>query len=294
MTKAPPPYRRVGVVAKPLTEGMFDELRELLRVLDDAGSEVHLEPAAGDLLGGSGRPVHARQDLAANVDLLIVLGGDGTLLSVARSAAACAVPVFGINYGGMGFLTGTPRSEALTGVRELLAGRTRISVRQMLRAHISGPSRQQPITRDVVNDAVINKTEIARIVELRVSVDDELVSDFRADGLILSTATGSTAYSLAAGGPILTPEVDVFLLTPICPHTLTNRPLVLPGSAVVDIRIRSRDQQVILTLDGQEGVVLEPDDTVRVSRSPYELRLVQPQGHSYFEVLRTKLRWGSR
>jgi len=151
-----------------------------------------------------------------------------------------------------------------------------------------------PRVRDVLNDAVVNKTDIARIVELRVAVDGELVSDFRADGLIVSTATGSTAYSLAAGGPIVAPSVDAMLLTPICPHTLTNRPLVLPATSTVEIQQRSRDQQVIVTLDGQEGILLDPSSTVRVSCSPLALRLIQPPSQSYFEVLRAKLDWGSR
>lgn len=289
-----PRYGRVGIVAKPHAEGLFAELRELMDLLHAAGAAVLLDSEAGQSLGDSGCPIHERADLAAHADLIIVLGGDGTLLSVARSAAVADVPVFGINYGGMGFLTATPRARGLTAVRDLLEGDTRVSVRQMLRTQIVGGRRHQPLVRDVVNDAVMNKTDLARIVEMRVSVDDELVSHFRADGLILATATGSTAYSLAAGGPILTPEVDAFLLTPICPHTLTNRPLVLPGSAVVEIAHAGNGTQVILTLDGQEGVVLDDDDIVRVSRSPHELRLLQPSRHSYFEVLRTKLRWGGR
>jgi len=176
----------------------------------------------------------------------------------------------------------------------VLRGDYSVSTRQLLRATVDGPQRSEPLTRDVLNDAVINKTDLARVVELKASVDGEMVSSFVADGLILCTTTGSTAYSLAAGGPIVMPEVDAIVLTPISPHTLSNRPLVLPGGANVEIELVSRDLQIILTLDGQEGILLNPDDRVSIQRSPHSLRLIRPHGRSYFDVLRTKLRWGSR
>lgn len=283
--------RRFGLVSKPGDRTVVPELERLVSQLREQGASVLLDRAAAALLGVEGEGV-AREELASQVDLLVVLGGDGTLLSVARSAAAAQVAVFGVNYGSLGFLTSTPRTELLEATELILAGSYTVSNRSMLRAEISGPERPEPLVHDVLNDAVINKTELARIVELSATVDGDLVSRFRADGLIICTATGSTAYSLAAGGPIVMPEVDAIVLTPICPHTLTNRPLVVPGSAVIEIRHESVDQKVILTLDGQEGVILGPGETVTVRRSPNTLRLLHPLPRSYFDVLRAKLRWG--
>jgi len=285
------PFRRVGIVAKPHNEELGDELRRLIELIEASGARVTLDEEAARLIEGAGVP---REELAAASDLLIVLGGDGTLLSIATDAAKAEVPVFGVNYGGLGFMTATPRDELEPATEAVLRGDYSVSTRQLLRATVDGPQRDQPVARDVLNDAVINKTDLARVVELKATVDGEMVSSFVADGLIVCTTTGSTAYSLAAGGPIVMPEVDAIVLTPISPHTLSNRPLVLPGGATVEIELVSRDQQIILTLDGQEGILLNPDDRVSMERSPHRLQLVRPGERSYFDVLRTKLRWGSR
>lgn len=293
-------FRRIGVVAKPDPDRLAGELGDLLDWLEEHDREVTLDEEGASLLNRPGLRVEPRDRVPHEVDLVIVLGGDGTLLSVARPAAHAEVPVFGVNYGGMGFLTATPRDELYTALENVLQGRYAITRRMMLRARVDraegeddagGPDDGNDV-RDVLNDAVVNKTSLARIVELETMVDEERVSRFRADGLILSTPTGSTAYSLAAGGPIVLPEVDAILLTPICPHTLTNRPLVLPGSARVSVRVHSSDQDVLLTLDGQEGISLEPLDRVTIERSPHRFRLLHPMRRSYFEVLRTKLHWG--
>ncbi len=285
------PFRRVGIVAKPHNENLADELRRLINLLESGGISVTLDEEAGRLVAGSGVP---RSELAEVSDLIIVLGGDGTLLSIATDAAREDVPVFGVNYGGLGFMTATPRDELESGTAAVLRGDYSESTRQMLRATVDGPERSAPLARDVLNDAVINKTDLARVVELRATVDGEMVSSFVADGLIVCTTTGSTAYSLAAGGPIVTPEVDAIVLTPISPHTLSNRPVVLPGTASLEIELVSQDLQIILTLDGQEGILLHANDRVSMRRSPYSLRLLSPGERSYFDVLRTKLRWGSR
>lgn len=284
-------FSRVGIVAKSHDEEMGDELRRLMNLIEGHGASVTLDKEAARLIEGTGVP---RGELATASDLLIVLGGDGTLLSIASDAARAEVPVFGVNYGGLGFMTATPRDELESATDAVLRGDYSVSVRQLLRATVDGPQRSEPLTRDVLNDAVINKIDLARVVELKATVDGEMVSSFVADGLIVCTTTGSTAYSLAAGGPIVMPEVDAIVLTPISPHTLSNRPLVLPGGARVEIELVSRDLQVILTLDGQEGILLNPDDRVSVQRSPHSLRLVRPGERSYFDVLRTKLRWGTR
>jgi len=202
--------------------------------------------------------------------------------------------VLGVNYGSFGFLTATTGAELIEATGRVLDGDFSCSERHLLRAEVRAPGPAAPLVRDVLNDAVINKTDLARVVELSAAVDGDLVSTFRADGLIVCTTTGSTAYSLAAGGPIVMPEVDAIVLTPICPHTLTNRPLVVPGSAEIEIRQESVGLEVILTLDGQEGIILEPGATVTIRRAPDLLQLLHPLPRSYFEVLRRKLHWGQR
>ena len=291
MTKQPPPFRRIGLVAKPKKANLAGVLEQLIQFLEDRNIKVICDEEAAALISSRPTDIRTRADLSADVDLVVVLGGDGTLLSVARSAAAASVPLLGVNYGGMGFLTSTPREELFEALCSVLDGNYIVNVRQMLRAHILG---RADMTRDVLNDAVINKTSLARIIELEVALDGELVSQFRADGLIVSTSTGSTAYSLAAGGPILMPSLNAILLTPICPHTLTNRPLVVPGDVVVDLTPRSADQVFVLTLDGQEGINLQPQEVVRIERSPHQIQLLQPSPYSYFDILATKLRWGSQ
>jgi len=224
----------------------------------------------------------------------VVLGGDGTLLSVARSAAPADTPVLGVNYGKLGFLTSTPRDELYTSLADVLAGECDASRRMMLRARVEGPERETGESWDVLNDAVVNKTSLARIVNLEVKVDGNFVSSYRADGLIVSTPTGSTAYSLAVGGPIVMPQMDAVVLSPISPHTLTNRPLVLPGDPRITVTPKDVDTDVVLTLDGQEGVELEPGERVVVEASPHRFTLLQTGPRDHFEVLRTKLNWGSR
>ena len=209
-------FRRIGIVAKGSNPSVARALQGLLERLDARNIEVQLDIEAASMLetGDSGTE---RRALAAGVDLLVVLGGDGTLLSIARFAAAAGVPVLGVNYGGLGFLTATPRDELIEATESVLDGHYISSERSMLRAELEGAARDQPVKHDVLNDAVINKTDLARIVELTAMVNDDLVSSFASDGLIVCTTTGSTAYSLAAGGPIVMPEVDAIVLTPICP-----------------------------------------------------------------------------
>ena len=288
-----PEFQRIGIVAIARDQSLVRELRALVDRLAARDVEVKLDTEAASMMGVSAARIE-RSALASAVDLLVVLGGDGTLLSIARFAAAADVPVLGINYGSLGFLTSTPRDELIEATESVLEGNYVSSTRSMLLAELAGAGRAQPMQHDVLNDAVINKTDLARIVELSATVNDDLVSSFAADGLIICTTTGSTAYSLAAGGPIVMPEVDAIVLTPICPHTLTHRPLVLPGDAVVRIRHESRDQEVILTLDGQAGFKLQAGETVNIRRSPRVMRLLQAVPRSYFDILRAKLQWGSR
>lgn len=288
-------FQRIGLVAKAHEPDIGGDLDRIADTLTQHGREVVCDTAAAAIMAGS-PPGTSLPDLADAVDVMVVLGGDGTLLSVARAAAAAGVPVLGINYGSLGFLTSTARGESRAAIEDLLAGRYVRNSRLMLRASVAtadGDVDRRRV-RDVLNDAVVNKTSLARIVRLEVTVDGEFVSRYRADGLIAATPTGSTAYSLAAGGPIVNPEVDAIVVSPICPHSLADRPLLLPADVVIRVRLLSEDQDIVLTLDGQEGIDIHPGEVVVIERSPYRFELLLTGERSYFEVLRAKLRWGER
>ena len=225
--------------------------------------------------------------------LIIVLGGDGTLLSVARQLKGRDVPILGVNLGGLGFLTETSLEELPEVLASVMQGEYSLSRRTMLSVAVR---RKGELVFDlsVLNDAVITKDALARIIDIETFVNDEYLTTYRTDGLILSTATGSTGYSLAAGGPILHPSLTHIVVTPICPHMLTNRPILLPGEAALRANLLSKDERVILTLDGQIGFPLEFGDEVTVKKSPYAVSLITSKSRGYFEVLRTKLKWGER
>ena len=231
--------------------------------------------------------------MVRSADLIVVLGGDGTLLSVARLGGARELHVLGINLGGLGFLTEVSTDDAVAALQRVFAGdyqldrRTTLAVRVLRRGAVVASSQ-------VLNDAVINKSALARIIDLHTSVDGEYLCIYKADGLIVATPTGSTAYSLSAGGPLVGPGVAVMLLAPICPHTLTLRPLVLADTSVVRVQLRAPDQEVFLTLDGQEGIPLLDGDVVEVARSPHVVALVRTVARSVLGVLRDKLHWGER
>ncbi len=225
--------------------------------------------------------------------LIIVLGGDGTLLSVARQLKGKDVPILGVNLGGLGFLTEIPVEELPAMMTSILAGNYTVSRRMMLTVTVRRKG-EEIYNLSILNDAVITKDALARIIDIETYVGDEYLTTYRGDGLILSTATGSTGYSLAAGGPILYPSLEHVIVTPICPHMLTNRPIILPEDAVIRALLASRDERVILTLDGQIGFPLDFGDEVVVARSPYRVDLIKSAAVGYFEVLRTKLKWGER
>jgi NAD+ kinase len=232
-------------------------------------------------------------EIMQQADLVIVLGGDGTLLSIARRASTREVPILGVNMGGLGFLTETTTSELFPTLERVLEGEYDTEHRSLLEAVlVRGGERLNSF--QVLNDVVINKGVLARIIDLEVWVGDQYLCTYKADGLIVAPPTGSTAYSLAAGGPIIDPAVDVVVLTPICPHTLTNRPIVLPDYAYVQVVLRTADEDVILTLDGQEGQSLQSGDTVGIKRSGITVSLIKSPNRTFFDVLRSKLRWGER
>jgi NAD+ kinase len=238
-------------------------------------------------------PCIAREAIGEKVDLLIVLGGDGTLLSAARSLRAHNVPILAVNLGGLGFLTTITLDHLYPMLEQVLEGHHRTSERMMLEAQIFRDQKAAE-QQTALNDAVVNKGALSRMLDFDLYVDGDHVGRYRADGLIVATPTGSTAYSLAAGGPIVQPGIDAFVITPICPHMLTNRPLVIPDTSRMEIDFSAADERVYMTLDGQIGYELGPADRVRITKSQNKVTFVRPPRKTYFEVLRSKLRWGER
>jgi len=226
------------------------------------------------------------------VDWVVVLGGDGTMLGAARKVGRYGVPILGVNLGGLGFLTGIPVERLYSVIEMMIDGHLEVESRVMLEIKVL--RKEEELFRfQVLNDVVINKRTLARIIDLDVTINDEFLTTFRADGLIISTPTGSTAYNLAAGGPILYPTMETFILTPICPFTLTNRPIIIPDTDIIEIKMGKRsEEKVILTFDGQVGFDFYSDDKLIIYKSKEKIKLLTPSDHSYFKILRTKLMWG--
>ena len=281
---------RVGVVAKPdgpeaVVGGLFDWLRA-------RDVPVIMEKETATLVPSAAGAVATKAELPSLVDLIVVLGGDGTLLSMARAVGDMGVPLLGVNVGGLGFLTATTLDEMFPAVERAIAGGMEYDERMMLSAHVI--RKGEPFGNYVaLNDVVITKSAMSRIINLSVSVESQYATAYRADGLIISTPTGSTAYCLSAGGPIVFPGMDAVVLTPIASHTLTNRPIVLPGGHRIEVTLRS-DQEVMLTLDGQVGIPLREHDIVAVAKAPARIKLLRFPRKDFFSVLRTKLKWGER
>lgn len=281
-------FRRVGVVAKRSSDEAIRTSRELAEWLRRRGHEALLDEAAsGDPRTGGDGETFAR---GASCDLVIVLGGDGTLLSVARSLDA-EVPILGVNMGRLGFLTEVNRAELYPVLADVMAGEYTIEERSMMSAELRRSGTAVHRFR-VLNDAVIGKSALARIIELTLEVDGKLVSLYRADGLIVSTPTGSTAYNLSAGGPIIDPALPLIVITPICPHTLSQRPIVLPSTGQIDVTLETPHEEVYLTLDGQEGKSMECGDVVRLTPCELRVQLIRTSGRTFFDSLRGKLHWG--
>jgi NAD+ kinase len=283
-------FRRVGLVVKRNKPAALALARTLVRYFARRRIALLVDAEGGARLPGVATA--SKADLARRCDLLVVLGGDGTLLSVARRVGSRRVPVLGVNLGGLGFLTAVAADEALAAIGEILHGRFETDQRLMLRARVVRGGRQLS-AHQVLNDVVINKGALSRMIDLEAYVDGAYLCTYKGDGLIVATPTGSTAYSLSAGGPIVQPAVGVIVLSPICPHTLTNRPMVLDDRARIEVVLRSRED-VSITLDGQEGVPLANGDIVEVRRSPNRVALVRAPTRTYYELLRSKLRWGER
>lgn len=286
----------VGIVAKSHLRAAAPHLLDIEAWLAERGVAAVFETATAALMSdGATRRVADARALVDQVDLVLVLGGDGTLLGMADRIAEAgrSVPIIGVNFGSLGFLTEVTLPELYPTLEAALGGAAHVESRMMLRASAMRGSRT--LAEQVVLNDVVVKGARSRIINLSVWVHDEFVTHVKADGLIIATPTGSTAYNLAAGGPIVQPAVDALILTPIAPHTLTNRPVVIPASSPVRVRplITERDE-VLVTFDGQTDVDLRPEDEVRICCAERSLRLVRPTTRSYFEVLRQKLKWGER
>jgi NAD+ kinase len=284
--------RSVGIISKPSKEDICAVAPELIAWLQQHGLAVHYDNETA----ACGAPLDnacPREELPNRSDLLIVLGGDGTLLAAARLLNDRDVPILPVNLGGLGFLTSVTLNELYPLLEQVLVEKHRTSERMMLQAELLREGKVIMKQR-ALNDAVVTKPDMARIMDFDVSINGEFVGRYRADGLIVSTPTGSTAYSLAAGGPIIYPVLQSFVITPICPHMLTNRPLVIPDSSRIEIDLSATENPGHLTVDGQVGMELHTADRVVISKAPNVVRLVRPPKKTYFEILRNKLRWGER
>lgn len=282
--------RRVGVALKTSSNEAAELGRQLLVELERLTIQPVLDRASAEVLGVEGGL--DRRELTSQSDLVVVLGGDGTLLSVTRGVIN-GTPILGINMGTLGFLTEHPAEQLFPMLYAAIDGNLTLERRERLEVSVNTPG-NEPTTHPVLNDVVINKSAVARMLVLSMHVDGQFVSRFKADGLIVATPTGSTAYNLSAGGPILYPTLDVLMVTPICPHTLTNRPIALSLDSVIDLRLESLSEEVFLTLDGQKGFPLTTRDLVRIRRCSDPVFLITEPSRSYFQVLHRKLKWGER
>ena len=288
---------KVGIVAKSHLREAMPHLAEIESWLAARGVETIFETATAALMPpNSGRRLADKPALVGQVDLIVVLGGDGTLLSVAGCIAAgdADVPILGVNFGSLGFLTEATLPELYPSLEAALSGRARVEARMMLRATTIRGGTALP-EQLALNDVVITKSARARMTDLSVSVGEEFVTRVKADGLIVATPTGSTAYNLSAGGPIVQPVVDAIVLTPIAPHMLTNRPIVIPASSLVRVQpLMTERDELYVTFDGQAGYELRVDDEVRIQCADRRVRLLRHSTRSYFEILRQKLKWNER
>lgn len=282
--------KKIGIISKIGDPEAVRIVQGLLPWLRGKGCEVYLDSDMATVIRAAG---YHRTEIPDMVECILVLGGDGTMLSVARLVGSKGIPILGINTGGLGFLTAVQRDDLYSVLEKVIAEKCPVEGRMMLNACVLRHS-ECIAEYLVVNDVVVNKGALARIIDLETYIDGQYVATFKADGLILSTPTGSTAYALSAGGPIVHPVVDCVILAPICPHTLTNRPIVLPDDVRVEIVIKSVTEDVFLTVDGQVGLSLRQNDVVAVKKSDSKAQFFIPCERDYFEILRTKLKWGQR
>ncbi len=281
--------KSIGILTKPKFPEVRTTLHDVVTWLRGRAMEVILDTTSAALLGEQGG--YQKTALAGKAAVLLVLGGDGTMLNAARLAGERGIPILGVNMGGLGFLTEVQLENLYPSLERVFANDFVLDERLMLKTHLHRHG-ETVAQGTMLNDVVISKGTLARMIELKVRIQGQFVTNLRGDGLIVSTPTGSTAYSLSAGGPIINPAVEGLILTPVCPHTLTHRPLIVPLNAEIDVTLTSKDDGAMATLDGQVGVAMTQGDTVEIMASEHRTRLIRFPESSYYEVLREKLKWG--
>ena len=279
--------KRIGIIAKKGEPAAIKAIKEFIGHVKGRECTFVIEKDIASVLKVEG---YTRKMIPKKSDIVIVFGGDGTLLSVARLIGNSGIPILGVNLGGLGFITELSRDEVRDSIDLVFAEEASYEERIMLLADVYREGKRV-IQNNAFNDVVLNKSALSRMFEIDIRINNQYVTTFRADGLIVSTPTGSTGHSLSAGGPILYPTLESFLLTPICPHTLTSRPIVLPDTFVLEARIKS-GSDVYLTLDGQEGFPLKVNDQVRINKADYKTKFLVLHDRDYFRLLRSKLKWG--
>lgn len=281
--------KSIGILTKPKFPEVKATLQAVVTWLRARNIDVILDTTSAGLLGESGGV--QKTQLASQAGVLLVLGGDGTMLNAARLAGERGIPILGVNMGGLGFLTEVRLENLYPSLERVFANDYVLDERLMLKTHVHrhGETVAQGV---VLNDVVISKGTLARMIELKISIQGRFVTNLRGDGLIVSSPTGSTAYSLSAGGPIVNPAVHSLMLTPVCPHTLTHRPLIVPANAEIEVTLTSKDDGAMATLDGQVGVAISQGDTIEIKISEHRSRLIRFPETQYYEVLREKLKWG--
>lgn len=283
--------KKIGIIIKPRKPEAKDVLNKLITWLESHKIEAVLDVDTANIVNIKSK--YQKPQIASLVDMIIVLGGDGTLLSVARLTIEKGIPILGVNLGGLGFLTEVTLDELYPTLEKVINGEFIIDERMMLMTHMHRQGEtlaQSP----VLNDIVINHGIVARMIILDIFVNSQFVTSLRGDGLIISTPTGSTAYSLSAGGPIIHPTVSAIMLTPVCPHTLTNRPIVIPSNVKIEAILKTEDEGAMVTFDGQVGFSLKKEDIVEVHSAETRIKLIRSPEKNYYEVLRKKLKWGER
>lgn len=285
-------FATIGLITKPEDERLADTVHALIHYLRTREASVLIDENVGRLVQGWSMQVVSRSVIAERCDLVIVVGGDGTFLNAARSLVDRAVPILGINRGRLGFLVDISPEDMIRHLDDILAGAFREDRRFLLQAELWRGD-QLIAQGPAFNDVVVRVSGVVRLIELETLINDRFVNHLRADGLIVATPTGSTAYALSGGGPILYPSLEAIVLVPICPHTLSNRPIVVAATSRIEIVFcRSNQVPAEVSFDGQADFRLKPEDRIRIWRKETALRLIQPQDHDYFEILRAKLRWG--
>jgi NAD+ kinase len=279
--------KRIGIIAKKGEPEAIKAIKEFIRLLKGRECELYVENDIAAVLKIDGYP---RKKIPSKADIIIVFGGDGTLLSVTRLVGDSGVPILGVNLGSLGFITELSRDEVSDSIDMVFSEKYCFEERIMLLADVYRGGKKV-IQNSAFNDVVLNKSALSRMFEIDIRINNQYVTTFRVDGLIVSTPTGSTGHSLSAGGPILYPTLESFLLTPICPHTLTSRPIVLPDAFILEAGIKT-GEDIYMTLDGQEGFPLKVNDKVRIRKADYKTKFLIVHDRDYFRILRTKLKWG--